>query len=189
MVPLIIPEAIETDRLILHRLRYEDAEEIFYCYASKPEATKYVSWPTHITLSDTRTFLNQVISAWNRNEDYSFGIRLKSDNRFIGSIGMIHNNGNIQFGYILGPVYCGRGYATEACKTIMNLLQTLPVFRIWTFVDAENHASVKVLQKSGLIQEALLAKWFRFINQDNELKDCYLFSLPRNPQLTVDILQ
>ncbi len=26
---------------------YEDAEEIFYTYASKPDVTKYMSWPTH----------------------------------------------------------------------------------------------------------------------------------------------
>ena len=47
MSRLSLPAIIRTERLLLQRLRYEDAEEIFYAYASKPEATRYVSWPTH----------------------------------------------------------------------------------------------------------------------------------------------
>ena len=77
MMPLVLPEQIETKRLMLKRLRYEDAEEIFYTYASKPEATKYVSWPTHQGIGDTRKYVAYAIQAWNRGIDYTFGIRAK----------------------------------------------------------------------------------------------------------------
>ena len=61
----------------------------------------------------------------------------------------------------------------------MPLLRTQHnVYRINTFVDAENVASANVLLKAGLIEEARLSKWFRFVNQDNEAKDCILFKLP-----------
>jgi RimJ/RimL family protein N-acetyltransferase len=52
------------------------------------------------------------------------------------------------------------------------------VYRISTFVDVENVASQKVLIKAGLVIEAMLPKWFRFINQENTPKDCVLFRLP-----------
>jgi len=52
------------------------------------------------------------------------------------------------------------------------------VFRVGTFIDAENVASAKVLFKCGLEEEAQLVKWFRFVNQGNEPKDCILFKLP-----------
>ena len=94
---LVIPAQIETERLALARLKYEEAEEIFYTYASKPEATKYMSWPTHTDLKDTRAFLNYAVSGWNAGTDYSFGIRLKQFNRFIGSCGLLNDQGKVQF--------------------------------------------------------------------------------------------
>ena len=181
MMHLLLPHQIETARLTLLRLRYEDAEEIFYTYASKPEATKYVSWPTHQRINDTRNYLKYAVQGWNFGIDYSFGIRLKETNQFIGSFGVLNDQGKLQFGYILSPTQWGRGYATEVCKAMMPLLKMqLDVFRIGTFVDAENIASANVLQKCGLMEEARLTKWFRFVNQNNEAKDCILFRLPES---------
>jgi [ribosomal protein S5]-alanine N-acetyltransferase len=178
MVHLNFPEKIESSRLVLQRLRYEDAEEIFYTYASKPEATKYMAWPTHASMEDTWAFVKYAVESWRLGLDYTFSIRLKGSGKFIGSFGVIHDNGKVQFGYIISPLYWGQGYATESCRTIMSILKTFPsLFRIGTFVDAENTASIKVLVKSGLVQEARLDKWFRFINQGNQPKDCILFRL------------
>ncbi|MBY0432936.1 MAG: GNAT family N-acetyltransferase, partial [Cyclobacteriaceae bacterium] len=175
---LSIPEHLETRRLLLSRLRYEDAEEIFYAYASKPEATRYVSWPTHQRVEDTRAFLRYAHQSWNAGTDYSFAIRLKEHHRLIGSFGLINDAGKIQFGYILGPLHWGAGYATEACIKLMEVVRTMAgVYRVQTFVDTENVASIRVLQKSGLLEEARLPKWFRFVNQGNEPKDCVLFRL------------
>ena len=40
-------QTIETPRLILRRARQEDAEPMFHNWASDPEVTKFVTWPTH----------------------------------------------------------------------------------------------------------------------------------------------
>ncbi len=179
MMHLLLPAQIETVRLTLLRLRYEDAEEIFYTYASKSEATKYVSWPTHHRIIETRRYLRLAVQGWDLGIDYSFGIRLKESNQLIGSFGILNDVGRIQFGYILSPTQWGNGYATEVCQVMLPLLKIqLGVFRIGTFIDAENTASAKVLQKCGLVEEARLTNWFRFINQNNEAKDCILFKLP-----------
>jgi len=179
MMHLLLPERIETNRLLLQRLRYEDAEEIFYTYASKPEATKYMSWPTHEGIRDTRDYLIYAVRGWNLGIDYSYGIRVKETNQFIGSFGVLNEAGKLQFGYIFSPTQWGKGFATEVCKAMMPMLKIqLGVFRIGTFVDAENVASAKVLLNSGLIEEARLTKWFRFVNQNNEARDCLLFKLP-----------
>jgi len=179
MLSLTLPERIETDRLVLQRLRYEDAEEIFYGYASKPEATRYVAWPTHQSVQETRRFLDYAVSAWEGGSEYTFSIRIKETNWFIGSIGIVNDSGKVSFGYILGPGHWSKGYATEACATVMQHLRTQPgVYRIWTLVDTENTASCKVLEKCGFVREAKLYKWFRFINQDNKPKDCFIYRLP-----------
>ena len=179
MVLLNLPERIETKRLILQRLRYEDAEEIFYTYASKPEATRYVAWPTHQSVNDTRAFLAYAVDAWERGADFSYSIRLKDSLRLIGSIGVTHDDGKVQFGYIISPTQWGQGYATEVCTSVVNILkQHKTLHRIWTLVDVDNVASIRVLQKSGLVEEARLEKWFRFINQGNDPRDCFFFKYP-----------
>lgn len=176
---LNLPERIDTDRLSLFRLRYEDAEEIFYTYASKPEATRFMSWPTHGGIKDTRNFMEYAVAGWNAGTDYSFAIRMQKDNRLIGSCGLMNDDGKIQFGYVLSPTQWNNGYGTEVCRKLMSTLKGLEgVFRVSTFVDSENIASAKVLMKSGLVEEARLEKWFRFVNQGNEPKDCILFKLP-----------
>ena len=176
---LPIPEQFETERLRLSRLKYEEAEEIFYTYASKPEATRFMSWPTHQNLEDTRSFLRYAIQGWAAGTDYSFSIRLKVHNRLVGSCGLLHDEGKIQFGYILSPTHWGRGYATEVCRKLMEILKKMPeINHVGTFVDAENVASVKVLSKSGLVEDARLEKWFKFVNQDNYPKHCKVFKLP-----------
>ena len=179
MAQLNFPERIETQRLWLRRLRYEDAEEIFYTYASKPEATRFMAWPTHRRMEDTRGFLQYAVHGWDQGTDYSFSIRLKNSEKMIGSFGLMHDHGKIQFGYILSPSAWGNGYATEACTRMMDVVRTFPsLFRVSTFVDTANTASIQVLLKSGLVEEARLEKWFRFVNQENQPKDCVLFKLP-----------
>lgn len=181
MVSLDLPEQILTDRLSIQRLKYEDAEEIFYAYASKSEATRFVSWPTHQRLRDTRSFLKYAFEAWKNGTDYSFSVRLKDSARLIGSFGVLNDDGKLQFGYIFSPTQWGQGYATEVCRTMVSLLRNQPgVFRIQSFVDLDNTASANVLIKSGLVEEARLRNWFKFVNQNNDAKDCIHFHLPLN---------
>ena len=176
---LEIPEQLNADRIYLQRLRYEFAEEIFFAYASKPEATKFVSWQIHRSMEDTKRYLNYAVNAWQNGTDYSFGIRLRGTNRLIGSIGCVNDEGKVQVGYVFSPVFWNQGYATEACRALLTKLKSLAnVHRIWTFTDSENHASRKVLHKCGLVEEARLTKWFRFVNQGNEPKDCVFYKVP-----------
>ncbi len=176
---LDMPEEFRTARVGAFRLRHEDAEEIFYTYASKPEATKYVSWPTHQKLDDTRAYLSFARSGWAAGIDFSYGLRL-ANRRLIGSCGVVNDRGSLQFGYILSPSQWGQGYATEVCRELMALLGELKgVHSIGTFVDADNAASARVLSKAGLQLVERRERWFRFVNQGNMEKDCLLFRLPR----------
>lgn len=179
MYYLNLPERTETSRLILQKLRYEDAEEIFYAYASKPEVTKFLSWKTHESVDETRSFLKYAHQSWKAGLDYSYSIRLKINGQLIGGFGFINEGGKIQFGYAFSPTHWNNGYATEVCTHAMMLIRKCDnIFRVGTFVDSENIASIRVLEKSGLVKEAELANWFRFINQGNEPKNCVLYFLP-----------
>jgi ribosomal-protein-alanine N-acetyltransferase len=176
---LDLPLQITTNRLLLKRFRHEDAEEVFNVYASVPEVTKFMAWPIHTSLDDTRSFLDYADDSWDNGSDYSYSVRLATTGELVGSFGLLNMDGKLQFGYSFGPRYWNRGYATEVCKTMMTLLKSQTgVFRIGTYVDTENVASARVLEKAGLVQEAKLEKWSRFVNQGNAPKDCFLYRLP-----------
>lgn len=176
---LRIPEKVETERLILSRFRHEDAEEIFYTYASKAECTKFVSWPTHQTINDTREYLNQTTLGWKQGVDYSFAVRKKVNNRLIGGCGFLLDNGKAQVGYVFGSLHWGNGLATEVTRKLIELLKDqTSLLRIGSFIDSENLASARVLKKVGMVEEACLKNWFQFPNQGNVFKDCILFKMP-----------
>ena len=175
----MIDETIFTTRLELRRLQPSDAEEVFYSYAGKSEVGRYLTWPTHRGFTDTRRFLDHVEKAWVLGLEFTFGLRLKSQNRLIGSIGLQNDDGRIELGYVISPLFWRQGFATEACTGAVTYLKALSwVYRIQSFVDAENIPSAKVLLKSGFIEEARLPKWRRFINQGNVPKDCIQFRVP-----------
>ena len=179
MIRLNLPAQFQTERCTIQRFGVEDAEAVFYAYASKPEATQFVSWPTHQRLSDTQDYLRYAVSAWNSGSDYAYAIRLKETARLIGSIGALNEDGKLQFGYILSPSQWGRGFATEVCRVFLQMLSSqAQVYRIQSFVDADNIASWRVLVKCGMVEEARLPRWFRFVNQGMKPKDCILFRYP-----------
>jgi len=176
-----LPALIYSPRLRIQQLRYEEADEIFYTYASKLEATRYVLWPTHHSVNDTRQFLKRTIAAWKAGREFSYGIRTADQSRLIGSFGVVVQQQSAQFGYILSPTHWGRGFATEVCRAVLPLLTVqADITRIWTLVDCDNTASIRVLQKAGLQRERHLQQWQRFVNQDNKLKDCFIYALPAN---------
>lgn len=173
------PEFFYSDRLIFRKLKYEDAEEIFYSYASKPAATTYVIWPTHQSIKDTRKFLKIAIDAWAVGLAYNFAIREKHTGRLIGSVGINVQENELQFGYIFSPANWRMGYATETVTILKGyMLANNNINRIHTVVDADNLASIRVLDKTGFRVTERIAAHLPFVNQGNRLKDCLIYEWP-----------
>ncbi len=55
----LAPERIKTPRLLLRRPVATDAQPMFDAYASDPEVTRFLTWPTHETVERARTFLRR----------------------------------------------------------------------------------------------------------------------------------
>ena len=48
---------LETDRLILRRFTVNDAESVFFNWASDDEVTRYLTWPTHQSTAVSRGYM------------------------------------------------------------------------------------------------------------------------------------
>ena len=47
-------QKLETDRLVLRRLTAQDADAVYKNWASDPEVTRFLTWPTHTDIETTR---------------------------------------------------------------------------------------------------------------------------------------
>ena len=144
------PRELETERLILVAPAENDAAEIFERYASDPDVTRYMGWPRHQSIEDTRGFLTFSASEWERWPAGPYLIRARSDGRLLGSTGLAFDRDDeAMTGYVLAKDAWGRGYATEALRAMVDLARRLRLIRLYAPYHPENLASARVLEKCG----------------------------------------
>ncbi len=150
---------IETERVILRHMKVSDARDM-YDYARRPEVTRYLLWAPHDSLEYTRTYLKQVERCYRQGTFHDFGVILKENNRFIGTCGFARideANATAEAGYVLNPDFWGRGLATEALSAIITFgFEKRGFNRIESRYIVDNHASRRVMEKSGMSFEGVL---------------------------------
>ena len=139
-----------TNRLILRKVKKEDAEPMFYNWASDPEVTKYLTWPPHQSVEVTKS----IIEAWIKEDENPqinrFMITTKESGEPIGSIDVVgYVDGAPEVGYCLARNYWNKGYMTEAFKALIDYLFNLGFTKIVIEADTQNIGSNKVIEKCG----------------------------------------
>lgn len=145
-------KTLETNRLILRKLKNEDAEHIFKTWASDEEVTKYMRWSTHKSLEETKQWILYEEKNCKSDKNYTWGIVLKETGELVGSMGANYkeNSGRYEIGYVLAKEYWRKGYATEATKCMMNyLINEVGIKRFEAAHARENPASGAVMRKVG----------------------------------------
>lgn len=69
--------------------------------------------------------------------------------RLIGCVGLIEESGETELGYWVAQAHWGRGFATEAVRSVLSLARTLGHHRVNARHFADNPASARVLEKAG----------------------------------------
>lgn len=95
-----------------------------------------------------------------------FAIMLKGSDQLIGLIGfkdIPDGHGMSEIGYGIGSSFRGKGYATEAVKTLSEwVFENTPVKSIFAQTDIDNIPSGKVLEKAGFSMERQDGKMFQW---------------------------
>lgn len=79
-------QTIETHRLILRKAVMEDAEPMFRNWASDPEVTKFLTWPTYETVETAYPVLRMWIREYEKPDFYQWMIVLKELGQPIGEL-------------------------------------------------------------------------------------------------------
>ena len=175
-----IPEIITTERLVLRRPTLADAAACFE-YASDPEVTRLMDWPRHTGPGEPLKFLHRCHAGWNSGEEYTWSVTVKPADRSIGSISVRIRGHVAEFGYVLNRNFWRRGYATEAARAVVSLVERVDgVYRLWATCDCENMRSARVLEKVGLSREGTLRRAIVRPNLSPVPRDAFLFAKVRD---------
>ena len=105
---------IETQRLMLRPITQEDAPAVF-AWASDPEVNRYMPYPLHKSIEDTRAWIATITP-----DMLEFGFYRKDNGQLIGTGGVGKNEDGVHtLGYNLRRDAWGQGYATEAAQAML----------------------------------------------------------------------
>ena len=156
---------LETERLILRKPESADADAIFERYASDPEVGRYLAWPIHETIEDTRAFLAFSDLEWERSPAGPYLMFDKNTGILLGSTGLAFELPHCaSTGYVLAVDAWGNGFATEAVIAMRNLAPVLGLQRLYAACHPEHGPSRRVLEKAGFELEGTLRGHCEFPN-------------------------
>lgn len=171
------PQIFETLRLRLRPPVLEDAKSIFEQYAQDAEVTKYLIWSPHRYIDETRDFLRRCQFLWKDGAAFPWAITRKEDDCLLGMIEIRIDGHSVNLGYVLARRFWGNGYAAEAVNAVSDwALAQEEIYRVWAVCDVENHASARVLEKSGMQREGTLRRWLVHPHCGVVPRDCYCYS-------------
>jgi ribosomal-protein-alanine N-acetyltransferase len=159
------PERIETARLVLRKPSAADAEAVFGRYSADPEVTRFLGWPRHRSLGDTRAFLEFSETEWESWPAGPYLIECRERQSLVGGTGFsFETRFRAATGYVLARDAWNRGYATEALTSMVALAPRLSLRRLYALCHPDHAASRRVLEKCGFVREGLLRSYAEFPN-------------------------
>ena len=140
---------------MLRRPRHSDETAVFSRYGSDPEVTRYMSFPTHRSIADARTFVDWCDTLWARWPTAGPLLVFARDGvTLLGGAGIVNDTDTVaQIGYILARDAWGFGYATEALLASVEAARRAGVRRLEAGVHVDHRASRRVLEKGGFVCE------------------------------------
>ena len=168
---------LETERLMLRRLHDNDVNEVLELRGN-PETMKFIPRPLATTIEDALNHIKIINDKIDENQDINWAVTEKGSDKCIGLMGFYRTQPEhfrTELGYMIAPEHNGKGYVTEAVKTLLNYaFNTLNFHSIEAVIDSRHTASERVLQKNGFEKEAHFKENFYY---NNEFTDTLIYGL------------
>ena len=150
---------LETDRLHLRQLSLDDADFILQLL-NEPPFIQNIGDRGVRTQDDARSYiLKGPVASY---EKHGFGLWLvetKESGAPIGICGLIKREvlADVDVGYALLPQFWSQGYALEPASAVLSYArERLGLKRVLAVVNADNHSSIRLLEKIGFQYEKMV---------------------------------
>ena len=150
---------LHTARLRLRPFTEADADDL-YALQSNAHVLRYWDSPPWTEPARAERFLARCRQLAEEGTGARLVLERTTDATFLGWIGLTEWNPDFRsasLGYCLAEAAWGRGYATEAARSVLQwAYETLDLNRVQSEADTRNVASARVLEKLGFVLEGTL---------------------------------
>ena len=172
---------IETERLILRRFEYEDCTSMLKNWVADDEVQWGYGEPSYKTEEKALELLTKYISSYDNEHYYRWAIIEKESQECIGQVAYYSVNASnnlAEIEYCIGADYQGKGYATEATKSVIAYgFDFINLHRVQICCRDVNEASRNVILKCGLTYEGTERDYFW---RDDHYEGKMIFSILRD---------
>lgn len=149
MIPKKLPTKIEADRVVLRRIRMDDAEP-FYSFVSDESARYMFFTDEQRTQEGATDMVEWVVNAYDTDAPSCiFAIADKKTGDYMGNLGAetMEGTSDTEFFYTLLPQYRGHGYVTEAVRTFLMFLFDEGIQTAVAIIVPDNEVSIHVIAR------------------------------------------
>lgn len=155
----VLVQVIQTDRLILRELRPADAGFI-HAVLNDADFLANVGDRNVRTLDDATAYIESGPRASYAQHGFGlWAVELRDGGKTVGICGLLKRGAldAPDVGFAMLPAHRGRGYASEAASAALTHgREQLRLQRVLAIVKPENAASIRVLEKLGMVRERLI---------------------------------
>ena len=150
----LIPEQLETDRLILRMFQLDDLSDIHEYYADY-DCTKYTT-QRQLEIHESWGKMAALAGHWSLYNYGSYALEEKNLRRVIGFAGLDYpiDWPEPEIQWALVRKFWGKGYASEAAWAVKKMADKyLPDLSLISLIHPENHNSINLAKSLGAIYE------------------------------------
>jgi RimJ/RimL family protein N-acetyltransferase len=140
--------------------------------------TRYLSWPPARTQLDSDEAMKRRLARIAAGEEVSWIVVERRSDAVVAAIHVALDGDSGELGFAFARVFWGRGFASEAARAVAEWsLAPGRLSKLRATCDAENRASLRVLEKIGMRSQRLVAAHAVHPNIGPEARDCHVLSM------------
>lgn len=169
---------------MLRELRATDASAVAAGAGDRRVAQHLIQVPSPYPIALARRWVRHRIEWWELGRGVTFAVALTGEpDALLGTISLRRyiRDRRAELGYWLAAPAWGHGFATEAARAAVDFgFRDLGLARVYAQVLAGNRASLRVLDKLGMVNEGIKRQ---HVNKGRRLHDVVLYGLLRDEWL------
>lgn len=166
---MAIPETLNTPHLVLRHFTIDDARSVAELAGDIQIAAGVLNIPHPYTIDDATDWIGQHQYLREHGGEHIFAVTERESTRVVGatSLRIDDEHAHAELGYWIGRPYQGKGYATEAAGSMLELgFLGFGLHRMYARHLAWNATSARVLRRIGMTHEGIMRghalKWGMF---------------------------
>lgn len=178
------PRELVTERLVLRELRPSDAAAVAAGAGDRRVAAFLIQVPSPYPIALARRWVAHRIDWWDQGRGVTLAVTLRDapdvPDVLLGTVSLrcYLRDRRAELGYWLAQPAWGHGFATEAAHALVDFgFRDLGLARIYAQVLAGNRASLRVLDKLGMVNEGVKRQ---HVHKARRLHDVVLYGLLRD---------